>query len=131
MLRGVNQVVLDVEDQQRAKKFWSEIMGCEVVEDEEYGEERWLAVLTPDGNTRLVLSLRQPGESARPAPADNLPNTNVFFYADDIEQTYKELTERGVRFPAPPNKQFFGWWSMFLDSEGNRFALGEKWGVEK
>jgi lactoylglutathione lyase len=129
MIRGVNQVVLFVEDQERAKKFWSETMGFEVVEDSPYGEERWIAVLTPDGASRLVLSLRRPGEPVRAAPGPDLPSSNVMFYADDVEATYRELTERGVTFPTPPTKQFFGWWSVFEDSEGTRFALGQRWGV--
>ena len=64
VIRGVHQVVLTVEDQERAKKFWSETMGFEVVEDSAYGDERWIAVLTPDGHTRLVLSKRPAGEPA-------------------------------------------------------------------
>jgi lactoylglutathione lyase len=126
MIRGVNQVVLTVEDQERAKKFWSETMGFEVVEDSAYGDERWIAVLTPDGTTRLVLSK---GDPAREAPGESLPSSNVMFYADDVEATYRELTERGVTFSTPPTKQFFGWWSVFEDSEGTRYALGQRWGV--
>jgi predicted enzyme related to lactoylglutathione lyase len=33
------------------------------------------------------------------------------------------LTARGVQFPQPPVQQPFGWWSLFADAEGNRFAL--------
>jgi len=41
----------------------------------------------------------------------------------DIRATYEDLAARGVEFPQPPVEQPFGWWSMFNDSEGNRFAL--------
>lgn len=130
MIRGVNQVVLTVEDQERAKKFWSESMGFEVVEDSAYGDERWIAVLTPDGNTRLVLSLIDPMQrQKREDPGDMLPHSNVMFYADDVEAAYRELTGRGVTFSTPPSKQFFGWWSVFEDSEGTRYALGQRWGT--
>jgi lactoylglutathione lyase len=129
MIRGVNQVVLTVDDQERARKFWSETMGFEVVEDAPYGDERWIAVLTPDGNTRLVLSLRNPNEPVREAPGSDLPSSNVMFYTDDVEAAYRELTERGVTFTTPPSKQFWGWWSVFEDSEGIRYALGQKWGA--
>lgn len=128
MIRGVNQVVLYVEDQERAKQFWVDTIGCTLAEDSPYGEERWLSVTTPDGGTKLVLSKRQPGwqpETAR----DGLPHSNVFFYSDDVEATYRELTAKGVSFPQPPAKQFFGWWSMFEDPDGTRYALGQKWGT--
>lgn len=128
MIRGVNQVVLPVDDQERAKRFWAEVMGFEVVEDAPYGDGRWIAVLTPDGHTRLVLNRRNPGQRPDDAPA-SLPNSNVMFYSDDIQATYRQLSERGVRFLAAPRKHPFGWWSMFEDTEGNRYALGETWGT--
>ena len=46
---------------------------------------------------------------------------------EDIQQTHAELEARGVRFPASPARMRFGWWSMFEDWEGTRFALGQ-WG---
>jgi catechol 2,3-dioxygenase-like lactoylglutathione lyase family enzyme len=124
---GVNQVVLYVNDQLEAKAFWTEKMGCQLVQDDEYGDERWIAVLTPDGNTRLVLSNKIPGFEVGPVQ-DGRPHSNVFFYADDIEKAYAELSARGVEFPQPPVKQFFGWWSLFADQDGTRYALGERWG---
>jgi lactoylglutathione lyase len=125
MIRGVNQVILYVEDQEQARRFWLDKIGCTLAQDAPYGEERWLSVMTPDGATELVLSKRQPGWQAG-IVRDGLPHSNVFFYADDLEQTYRELTEKGVDFPEPPSKQFFGWWSMFADQDGTRYALRQK-----
>jgi uncharacterized glyoxalase superfamily protein PhnB len=42
---------------------------------------------------------------------------------DDIEKTYHELSERGVEFEGPPQKQPWGSYAMFKDSEGNRFVV--------
>ena len=122
MLRGVHQVVLYVSDQAVARQFWTDVIGCTLVTDAEYGDERWLEVLTPDGHTRLVLAKAQPGFD-RPAVRADLPHSNVFFYADDLEATHRELAAKGVTFPAPPVKQPWGWWAMFEDPEGTRFAL--------
>jgi lactoylglutathione lyase len=120
MIRGIHQVVLEVEDQDRALDFWTKMMGFELAQDEPYGDERWLEVRTPDKSVTVVLSLRQ-GE--RPTAPETLPTSNIFFYCDDLPQTYEELRSRGVEFPQPPVEQLFGWWSMFEDLEGNRFAL--------
>jgi predicted enzyme related to lactoylglutathione lyase len=118
---GVTKVVVEVDDQDRAKRFWTEQLGFQLVQDTPYGEERWLEVRTPDKAVVLVLDLRK-GE--RPIPRDpSLPTSNVMFYAEDLQQTYQELHARGVEFPEPPVQQPFGWWSLFGDSEGNRFAL--------
>jgi lactoylglutathione lyase len=122
MIRGVQQVVLYVDDQDRAKQFWTEKMGCEVVQDAAYGEDqRWLEVRTPDG-MRLVLAKRLPGWSMGEF-ADGLPTSNVMFYSDDIQPSYEELNARGVKFTTPPVEMHFGWWSVFEDDEGTRYAL--------
>ncbi len=75
---------------------------------------------TPDGAVTIVLSLRH---SERPAAPERLPTSNIMFYCDDLARTYEELKARGVQFPQPPVAQPFGWWSLFQDTEGNRFAL--------
>ena len=121
MIGGVTKVGVDVEDQDRAKAFWIQAMGFDLVQDTSYGDERWLEVRTPDKGVVLILGLRR-GE--RPtAPDPMLPTSNVMFYADDLDRTYQELTGRGVAFPQPPVDQPFGRWSLFEDTEGNRFAL--------
>lgn len=120
MVKGIHQVVLEVEDQNRALAFWTEAMGLELVQDAPYGDERWLEVRTPDGAVTIVLSRRQ-GE--RPTAPAELPTSNIMFYCDDLVRTYDELKARGVEFSQPPIEQPFGWWSVFQDAEGNRFAL--------
>ena len=127
MIRGVSKVVIDVEDQERAKEFWTEKMGFELVQDVPYGNERWLEVRSPDGAVNLVLDLRVREAGERQEAPDTLPNSNVMFRCDDLRETYEELRALGVEFPQPPVKQPFGWWSMFNDSEGNRFGLEQTW----
>ncbi|HZD03033.1 MAG TPA: VOC family protein [Actinomycetes bacterium] len=123
MINGVSKVVVEVEDQDRAKEFWTGTMGFEVVQDSPYGEERWLEVRTPDKNIIMVLSVRR-GPSARSwSIPESLPTSSVLFYCDDLQQTYQELTARGVEFAQPPVQMPFGWWSMFRDPDGTRYAL--------
>jgi catechol 2,3-dioxygenase-like lactoylglutathione lyase family enzyme len=95
MISAVAKVVVPVLDQDRAKAFWTDSVGFEARRDETFGDERWIEV----------------------AP--------VFFTCDDIQATYRELTERGVAFPLPPSRQHFGWWSLFEDPDGTRYALGQ------
>ena len=120
-IRGVSKIVVAVEDQGRAKKFWAEVIGFEVTLDVPYDDKgnNWVEVTSADGETVLILS-EEPQDRSAP---DELPTSKVFFYADDIVKTYEELSAKGVLFPAPPEEQPWGWWAMFVDSEGNRFAL--------
>jgi lactoylglutathione lyase len=122
MIRGVSKVIIDVDDQDRAKTFWLDTVGFRLLQDSPYDKDtRWLEVASPDGAIVLVLSPRH-GEPRREAP-EMLPTSNVFFHCDDLESTHRELEQRGVVFAQAPIKQEFGWWSMFVDTEGNRFAL--------
>jgi predicted enzyme related to lactoylglutathione lyase len=124
MIKGVSKVVIDVEDQQRAKEFWTTTMSFELVQDVTYGNERWLEVRSPDKATILVLGWSSTGPGDRDSVPEMLPTSNVFFCCDDLRETYGTLRSRGVEFPQPPARQSFGWWSLFVDSDGNRFALG-------
>jgi predicted enzyme related to lactoylglutathione lyase len=121
MISGVSKVVLPVDDQHRAKEFWTERVGFELRRDESYGGERWIEVSPPDGTPLLVLSLRIPDEPRREVP-DELPHSPVFFNCADSEATRRELTRRGVEFPVPPQRQHFGSWSLFDDADGTRRA---------
>lgn len=122
MIEGVNRVLVDVDDQDRAKAFWTDKLGFEVEFDESFAGERWVELRPPNGSPILVLVPRRAEDEVARAP-DGMPTSNLFFTSDDIEASYQTLTQRGVHFPTPPSQQHFGWWSVFEDSEGNRFAL--------
>jgi lactoylglutathione lyase len=124
MISGVSKVVVAVDDQERAKQFWTTHIGFELHRDESYGEERWIEVGPPDSGPLLVLTPRLANESRREVP-DELPHLPVFFNCADVAATYRELKQRGVAFPAPPRQQHFGWWSLFEDPDGTRYALGQ------
>ncbi len=124
MITSVRKVIVPVTDQAAALDFWTTKMGFACVRDETYGDERWIEVRPPDQDLLLALSLRRPDEPRREVP-DQLPHSDLFFDCADIEQTYAELSARGVSFPMPPSRQHFGWWALFEDNEGTRYALGQ------
>jgi catechol 2,3-dioxygenase-like lactoylglutathione lyase family enzyme len=126
MISGVSRVVLYTDDQDRAKGFWTNTMGFELVQDTPYTmgegrEQRWIEVMPPDKNVILVLSARQEGW---PDTAGHL--SHVLFHCDDIQRTYQQLTERGVQFTEPPSEQFWGWWAVFKDPDGHLYGLGQR-----
>lgn len=122
---GVGKVVLHVADQQAAKDFWVERVGFVVAQDEQYGDERWIEVASSDGGVRLVLDRLAEARPARPASPE-LPTSDVMFETEDVQAAYAALRDRGVSFPQPPTEQPWGWWAMFEDPEGNRYALGAR-----
>jgi predicted enzyme related to lactoylglutathione lyase len=124
MIRGVAKIVVPVDDQDRALAFWTERAGFSVARDESFGGERWIEVAPPDGGPVLVISPREHGQE-RPDVPDMLPHSPVFFTCDDIQATYEQMSGRGVEFPSPPAELHFGWWALFTDQDGTRYALGQ------
>jgi len=120
VIDGVSKVVIEVEDQARALAFWTERLGFELHQNTPFGEARWVEVRTPDHGLILVLS---PRRDERPRTPDMLPTSNIVFCCHNLAETYDELRSRGVEFSQPPVELSFGWWSIFQDHEGNRFAL--------
>ena len=130
MITRVSKVIVPVTDQRAAFDFWTTGMGFDVIRDDTYGNERWIEIKPPEQDLLLVLTPRPPGEPRRTVP-DQLPHSDLLFDCSDIEQTYTELTTRGVNFPLPPARQHFGWWALFEDNEGTRYALGQWDGAAK
>jgi len=119
---GVGQVIIEVEDQDRALEFWSNTVGFELAHDAPYGESRrWIEVTTRDKAVVLVFSRRR---GDRPTAPEELPTSNIFVYCYDLSRTHEELRERGAEFPVPPRQMHFRWWSLFEDQHGTRYALG-------
>ena len=124
MINSITQIVLEVDDQDRARDFWTDVLGFELAKDETFGDERWVEIRPPEGHPLLVLAQRPPGRPGPDARPEH-PSAPAMFGCRDLRATYRELTARGVRFAQPPVEMHFGWWSMFEDPEGARYALGE------
>jgi catechol 2,3-dioxygenase-like lactoylglutathione lyase family enzyme len=123
MLTKVRSVGIYVSDQQRALDFFRDALGCEVVADIPMGEgegaSRWIEVKLPRDATKLILFTPE-GQESRIGEF-----SNVIFHCDDIQQTYEELSAKGVEFPTKPEQAAWGqWWAVFQDPDGNRFGLG-------
>jgi predicted enzyme related to lactoylglutathione lyase len=124
MITGVSQVTVPVDDQDEAKEFWTERVGFVVSKDEAFGDERWIEV-TPNGGRPALALVPRPPDQPRPAVRDEHPHSPVFFTCEDILETHRAMSDRGVDFPQPPVEMHFGWWAMFADQDGTRYALGQ------
>ena len=93
MITSVRSAGIFVADQDRAKAFWTETVGFELVQDTPMGEgagaPRWLEVKSPDG-TILVLFTPE-GQEDRIGTF-----SNVLFQCDDVQGTYRELARKGI-----------------------------------
>jgi uncharacterized glyoxalase superfamily protein PhnB len=118
MIKQIKFVSIPVANQNRALDFYTEKLGFTIITDQPFDEkQRWIELRVPKAETRLVLFTAE-GDETRIGTMMNLS-----FACDDVAQTYELLKARGVEFEGPPEKQPWGSYAMFKDSEGNRFVI--------
>jgi predicted enzyme related to lactoylglutathione lyase len=118
MIKQIKFVSIPVTDQNRALDFYTDKLGFTIITDQPFDEkQRWIELRVPGAETRIVLFTAD-GEEKRIGGM-----MNISYACNDINQTYEELKNRGVEFEGPPEKQHWGSYALFKDSEGNRFVL--------
>jgi predicted enzyme related to lactoylglutathione lyase len=117
-IKDVRVVSVPVSDQDRAKEFYVERLGFDVVQDLSMHGMRWLAVAPKGGTTSLTLVTGF--ESMPPGSLQGLVLTT-----DDIDADFAELSARGVPFDGPPRAQPWGREAVVRDPDGNRLVLNQ------
>ena len=121
MIKQIKFISIPVADQNRALDFYTEKLGFTIITDQPFdGKQRWIELRIPKAETRVVLFTAE-GDEKRIGTF-----MNMSFACDDIDQTYEELKGRGVQFEGVPEKQPWGTYAKFKDSEGNLFVVSEE-----
>jgi len=118
-----------VDDQDRALKFYTEVLGFEKKHAIPVGEYKWLTVISPEGPDDLELSLEP---NANPAGkkfqeamfAQSIPL--AAFEVNDIWEEYARLKSHGVVFTAEPVQMGPVTIAVFSDTCGNLIQLYQK-----
>jgi catechol 2,3-dioxygenase-like lactoylglutathione lyase family enzyme len=118
-----------VDDQEKALRFYTDVLGFEKKEDVPLGEARWLTVASsqdPDGVELLLEPDSHP--AAKPFKqalvADGIPFTS--FGVDDVKSDYERLSRRGVRFTQPPTEMGAVTTAVFDDTCGNLIQIAQR-----
>ncbi len=118
MITQIKLVSIPVRDQNRALDFYTEKLGFTIITDQPFdAKQRWIELRIPQAETRVALFTPEGHENRIGG------FTNISFATDDVDKTYVALKARGVKFRSPPEKQPWGTFAMFEDSEGNQFVL--------
>lgn len=124
MFKKIGTVSLFVEDQQRAKKFYTELLGFELRNDAELypgSENRWIAVAPADAATELILY--KIDENWQHYKAVIGKPQNITLHVDDVQALYNNLKSKGVKFTNEPDPQPWGTFVTMVDSEGNHVLV--------
>ena len=106
-----------VSDQDRARDFYVDVLGFELVNDESMGPDmRWLAVRPRGAQTSLTLVTWFPS-----MPAGSLQGTVL--ESDDLDADIARLTERGVTIEGGVQQAPWGRFVTFADPDGNGIVL--------
>ncbi|NES13072.1 MULTISPECIES: VOC family protein [Micromonospora] len=125
----INLTSVLVDDQARALRFYTEVLGFVKKTDVPLGEHRWLTVVSseqPDG-VELVLE-----PDAHPAAkafkdalvGDGIPYTS--FAVDDVAAEHRRLAQLGVRFTQEPADMGPVVTAVFDDTCGNLIQIAQQ-----
>lgn len=122
----IKYVSVMVDDQERALRFYTNMLGFEKVADVSAGEYRWLTVTSPDGPEGVELLLEPmsfpPAREYQKALFDaGMPATA--FVTDDIHGDFERLKSAGVVFRGEPNDIGTATIAVFEDTCGNLIQL--------
>ena len=118
MIKHIKTVAIYVEEQDLALAFYKEKLGFEVYRDQSMGPKaRWIEVGPQKSESHFVIFPRAM------MPDWQQKKASVVLQCDDAEGTFRELSERGVRFTDPPKKMPFGTFAVFSDVDGNEVAI--------
>src|SRR6266849_3560964 len=102
-----------VDDQEKARRFYTEVLGFAKKADFSQGPFRWLTVASPEepDGTELQLALFQQGQPA------------AMFFTDDVKGDYERIKARGAQFTMPPTDVTGSTIAKLNDTCGNLIQL--------
>jgi catechol 2,3-dioxygenase-like lactoylglutathione lyase family enzyme len=118
-----------VDDQEKALRFYTDVLGFVKKHDIPMGQFRWLTLLSPDDANGVELLL-EPGQHPAVGPfkraliADGIPFTS--FGVEDIKAEYERLRTAGVHFTQPPVAMGPVTTAVLDDTCGNLIQIAQK-----
>jgi catechol 2,3-dioxygenase-like lactoylglutathione lyase family enzyme len=116
-----------VDDQDRAERFYTEVLGLQVKTSTAYGpEERWLSVVSPEEPDGVELVLHPADAPARAfqAASREVGRPVVSLRTDDCAGDAERLKAQGVVFVKEPARMAYGGMdAVFDDTCGNLINL--------
>jgi predicted enzyme related to lactoylglutathione lyase len=117
-----------VDDQEKALRFYTEVLGFTKKADFSNGPFRWLTVGSPEEpeGAELQLALNDnPAAKAYQQAIFEQGQPAAMFYTDDVRADYERIKARGAEFTTPPTDVTASTIAMLNDTCGNLIQLTE------
>jgi catechol 2,3-dioxygenase-like lactoylglutathione lyase family enzyme len=125
----INLTSVLVDDQDKALRFYTDVLGFVKKSEIPLGEARWLTVVSPedpDGPELLLEPDAHP--AAKPFKealvSDGIPFTS--FAVTDVQHEFERLRELGVRFTQEPTAMGPVTTAVFDDTCGNLIQIAQR-----
>jgi catechol 2,3-dioxygenase-like lactoylglutathione lyase family enzyme len=124
----INLASIHIDDQEKALRFYTDVLGFVKKTEVPLGEYRWLTVVSPEDPDGVELVL-EPSDHPAVKPykdalvADGIPFTS--FAVDDVHKEYERLTGLGVTFTQPPTAMGPVTTAVLDDTCGNLIQLAQ------
>jgi predicted enzyme related to lactoylglutathione lyase len=113
---------LYVDDQEKALRFYTDVLGFVKKADFSQGPFRWLTVASPEDPDGTELQLALNNNPATQAYQQALFHQNqpaAMFFTDDVQADYERMKARGAEFATPPKDVTASKIAMLNDTCGN------------
>jgi predicted enzyme related to lactoylglutathione lyase len=111
-----------VDDQEKALRFYTDVLGFAKKADFSQGPFRWLTVGSPEepDGTQLQLALNdKPAAKAYQQAMFQQSQPAAMFFTDDVKGDYERITARGAVFTMPPTEVTGSTIAQLNDTCGN------------
>ncbi len=115
-----------VDDQDKALRFYTDVLGFTKEGDFSQGPFRWLTVASPEESdgTELQLALNNnPAAKAFQQAMFQQNQPGAMFFTDDVKGDYERIKGRGAEFTMPPTDVTASTIAMLKDTCGNLIQL--------
>jgi predicted enzyme related to lactoylglutathione lyase len=115
-----------VDDQEKAMRFYTEVLGFVKKADFSQGPFRWLTVASPEepDGTELQLALNNnPAANAYQQAMFQQGQPAAMFFTDDIQGDYERIKAHGAEFTMPPADVTASKIAKLKDTCGNLIQL--------
>jgi predicted enzyme related to lactoylglutathione lyase len=115
-----------VDDQEKALRFYTDVLGFAKKADVSQGAYRWLTVASaeePDGTELLLEPNDNPAAKTYQQALKEQGINAAMFYTDDLQRDYSRLVGLGVTFTVPLIREPWGSMATLDDTCGNLIQL--------
>jgi len=125
MFEKLTHVPIIVSDQERALKFYTEVLGFVKMQDSQQpGHPRWLTISHKGQDLEYILVKGDYVVDPRPPSTQDSGGNHMVFKTSDCRRDYETLKARGIRFKEPGLVEApFGTAAYFTDPDGNHLSL--------